>query len=130
MGIRGLQAYANENGLLVAHRLQNCTLVIDGLNLEHELYSGYLAGHDDKAFGGDYATFTAYIVAFFGALARCQVTPVVIMDGSYEDEKRAIKLERFDQQLNQVAGAIFRGASTGGEEINSLLSSHMFAQVR
>lgn len=128
MGIRGFQAYITETNLLIEHRLQDTTLVIDGLNLENELYSRFLVNHDDKAYGGDYASLAIYIESFFKALAKCGITPVVIMDGSFEDDKRGKKLERFDQRL-KVAKAIYEGQSTSGEEINSLLNSYMFVQV-
>lgn len=128
MGVRGFQTYIAESGLLVEHRLQDTILVIDGLNLENELYSRFLRRHDDKDYAGDYASFALYVEAFFKALLRCSVTPVVIMDGSFEDDKRKKKLERFDQRL-KTAKAIYEGTSTGSEEINSLLNSYMFVQV-
>ncbi|XP_017460650.1 PREDICTED: protein asteroid homolog 1-like, partial [Rhagoletis zephyria] len=128
MGVRGFQTYIAESGLLVEHRLQDTILVIDGLNLENELYSRFLRRHDDKDYAGDYASFALYVEAFFKALLRCGVTPVVIMDGSFEDDKREKKLERFDQRL-KTAKAIYEGTSTGSEEINSLLNSYMFVQV-
>lgn len=130
MGIPGMQTFVLENGLLVEHHLRRCTLLIDGLNFENDLYRHYLGHlHAEKEFGGDYAAFSAYIEAFFRALARCQVTPVVIMEGAFEDAKRSVKVERFEQRLD-TARAIYAGEDTRGEDINSLLNSYMFEQVR
>ena len=128
MGVRGLLTYVTENQLFVRHRLQDTILVIDGLNLENELYSLFLKGHDDKAFGGDYTYLALYIESFFKALEQCGVTPIVIMDGSFESDKLEKKQERFDQRL-KTAQQIYQGFSTGGEEINSLLNPYVFIQV-
>ena len=129
MGIRGLQTFVSENSLLVKHRLQDTVMIIDGLNLEYELYSKYLQEHDDKAYGGDYTHLAVYIESFFETLKKCNVTPVVIMDGSYDSDKVKRKKERFDERM-KTALAIYQGQSTRGEELNSILNSYMFVQVR
>lgn len=130
MGIQGLLSFITRNNFLEPYQLRNTNLVIDGMNLEYELYRRYLERcRDDRAFGGDYNHYGAFIGAFFQQLLDCKVTPVVILDGSFKLSKLPTKRERFDKQLEAVK-AIYGGDHTAGADIVPLMSSYLFVQVR
>ncbi|RXG54535.1 Protein asteroid [Armadillidium vulgare] len=80
MGIRGLYSYIQEfaDASLAWHKLRNCKLVIDGNNLAHEIYGN--SPGINPAFGGDYDKYAVYIENFS---IKCNVDPIVIMDGGY-----------------------------------------------
>ena len=123
-----MQTFVSKNDLVVKYRLQDTVLIIDGDNLESGLYAKYLQKNDDMAYGGDYTHLAVYIESFFTTLKMCNVTPVVIMDGSYGGDKVQTKKDRFDQRM-QTALAIYQGQSTR-EKLSPILNSHLFVKVR
>lgn len=134
MGVRGLRTFITENGLLKGYRLHDCTLVIDGLNLLMELVAKFQQSRGDRThFGGDYCSFALYIEAFLDALEECRVTPVVVMDGTFEDIKRPTLLRRFDESLKRAKeiseGKMAEDNNNRSKAGYSLLNSYMFVQI-
>lgn len=86
MGVRGLTTYINYNqhAFLQDFLLHDCCLIIDGHSLCAQLYRLL---NCFSAFGGDYDKFANYVRNFFKNLRRCNVTPYVLFDGSYERRK-------------------------------------------
>jgi len=110
--------------------LQNCPVVIDGPNLMYFLYfearhsvlqasqtqkKGYRsAGSSGKSpvaktnglkeaylFGGDYMTYVQNIREFFQQLKHCNITPIVLFDGAYDDFKIATAYKRFADNVKE-----------------------------
>uniref|UniRef100_A0A2H1VB07 SFRICE_009742 n=1 Tax=Spodoptera frugiperda TaxID=7108 RepID=A0A2H1VB07_SPOFR len=86
MGVRGLTTYIShkENSFLQDFLLHDCSLVIDGHSLCAQLYRLL---NCFSAFGGDYDKFASYVRNFFKNLKKCNITPYVLFDGSYEHRK-------------------------------------------
>ncbi|XP_014215245.1 protein asteroid [Copidosoma floridanum] len=87
MGIPGLMTYMNQHSdvHLQRYSLHDSYLVIDGNSLASQLYT-----YDTKSnscFGGDYDKYAYCISNFFDELLRCNITPLVIIDGGSEDKK-------------------------------------------
>ena len=129
MGIPGLQKYVSKKQLFKQQCLENCTLVIDGLNLLIGLYGKFQFHHSDQSLGGDYASFALFVETFFDAFDKFNVTPVVIMDGSSKNDKRITGLQRYKELLRRAKLIYKKGKSKSGTIILPLLSSYMFVQV-
>lgn len=84
MGIEGFLSFVKENqdSLLQPFQLKNCTLVVDGNNVFHNIYRD---AHLDSLFGGDYRSIEEVCVKCFKTLLNCNVQPIVIFDGSFDN---------------------------------------------
>ncbi|XP_043250182.1 protein asteroid-like [Colletes gigas] len=89
MGIFGLTSYTNKNydWYFKYFELHDTYLVIDGNSTCCQLYEHANCNSD---YGGDYDEYAECTSDFFNALLKCNVTPLVILDGGYSD----MKLER------------------------------------
>jgi hypothetical protein len=52
-------------------------------------------------FGGDYMTYAQNVREFFQHLKHCNVTPVVLFDGAYDDLKIRTAFKRFAESLKE-----------------------------
>lgn len=116
MGIRGLTSYISQNAhrFHLVHRLQDCILVVDGCSLACQLYIN--VSDCNSAFGGDYDKYAQTIQDFFSLLNKCNVTPLVVIDGGYEARKLKTVSQRMKNKLhnakscnpvNQSAATVF-----------------------
>ncbi|PZC80275.1 hypothetical protein B5X24_HaOG214974 [Helicoverpa armigera] len=98
MGVRGLTTYINhkEHAFLQDFLLHDCCLIIDGHSLCAQLYRLL---NCFSAFGGDYDKFFNYVRNFFKNLRKCNITPYVLFDGSYEHRKLRTAYSRLRSKI-------------------------------
>lgn len=98
MGVRGLTTYINynQNAILEKFYLNNTNLVVDGHNLCAQLYRSL---NCFSAFGGDYDKFSIHVRNFFKNLRKCNITPYVLFDGSYESKKLRTVYRRLKSKI-------------------------------
>ncbi|XP_015190983.1 PREDICTED: protein asteroid [Polistes dominula] len=94
MGIKGLTSYIQDHAeyFLQDYKLCDTFLVIDGSNLAYQLYWKYTKSNE--AFGGDYDNYADSVKNFFVNLSNYKVTPLVLMDGSFESRKTKTAMTR------------------------------------
>lgn len=100
MGIRGLSTFlANRGDFFERKQLRDSKVIIDGNNLRFALY-GSCPGLNDS-FGGDYDKLHRHVKQFFLNLLRCDVTPVIILDGGLDKSEQKLRtvLKRFRQEM-------------------------------
>ncbi|CAH0700849.1 unnamed protein product [Spodoptera exigua] len=99
MGVRGLTTYIShkQNSFLQDFLLHDSSLVIDGHSLCAQLYR--LQQNCFSAFGGDYDKFASYVRNFFKNLKKCNITPYVLFDGSYENRKLKTAYNRLRSKI-------------------------------
>ena len=99
MGVRGLFSFFENNHDTFFERknVRNTTLVIDGNNLRYHLYN--TCAKKNSYFGGDYDKYYSHVYAFFQELLECDIKPIVIMDGSFDDAKRKTLWQRTRDQI-------------------------------
>ena len=109
MGIPGLWKYvATEKkkttegeSILKPFPVYNTTLVIDGSNLWKTLYEEMLYRvnkSSSEATGANYARYATFVEQFVRRLQPLKVTPLIIVDGSFERKKLAEIRKRFDKR--------------------------------
>ncbi|KAJ8675446.1 hypothetical protein QAD02_011232 [Eretmocerus hayati] len=100
MGIAGLTTFVNEYAehFLKDYKLYKCPLIIDGFSILHRLYTD---SGCDYLFGGDYTKFADFVDKFFMILSQCQVVPIVIFDGGWEDEKICTIYNRLKENIER-----------------------------
>ncbi|XP_034230981.1 protein asteroid [Thrips palmi] len=127
MGIRGLTGYISNNSRKFYEPLQlrDCTLVIDGCSLACQLYTQ--ASECRSVFGGDYDHYAQEIDSFFSSLEKCNIMPVVIIDGGYEGRKLKTILSRFKDKIN--AAKICTPSNQRGSVVFPLLLMEAFKQT-
>ena len=76
--VRGLAAFVEKNFRGWKTIRPRGPLIIDGYSLCHELY---LHSGADNVHGGDYVSFSQYIVRFLNSLLQNQIKPYVVFDG-------------------------------------------------
>lgn len=87
MGVIGLTKFISDRAetLLRPYELKDTYLIIDGCNLVWQFYRMHMKNL--CAFGGDYDVLHYELKTFFMNLAKCNVKPIVIFDGSLEKRK-------------------------------------------
>ena len=103
MGITGLTTYINDHSdcYLKHYELRDTYLVIDGANIICQLYISCENGN--CAFGGDYDKYAQCVADFFDELLMCNVTPLVVLDGSYEKKKLNTILDRIKYKVRTAS---------------------------
>uniref|UniRef100_A0A6V7IGD6 Uncharacterized protein n=1 Tax=Bracon brevicornis TaxID=1563983 RepID=A0A6V7IGD6_9HYME len=103
MGIRGLTTYiANRSDYFFEpYELQNTYLVIDGWSLSSQIY--IRVARCNCTFGGDYDQFAHSVTQFFSDLLRCNITPIVLLDGGWENKKKATVYTRAREKLSTAS---------------------------
>lgn len=99
MGVPGLTTYISNDSerYLEYYALHDSYLVIDGNNICCQLYMWY--AKCNCAFGGDYDKYAQCVGDFFDKLLRCNVTPLVLIDGGCEDKKLKTIVSRTKQKI-------------------------------
>ncbi|XP_017772672.1 PREDICTED: protein asteroid [Nicrophorus vespilloides] len=114
MGVRGLASYVDKNSkqYLRTYDLHDTYLVIDGNNLAAQLYVKHTICYD--CFGGEYDTYRRTIKDFFDILKTCNVTPLIVFDGCYENKKLKTIYSRVNARIQMVSklNAYTESAST------------------
>ena len=99
MGVRGLFSFFenNHDNFFMERNLESSYLVIDGNNLRYHLYN--TCPKKNCYFGGDYDKYYDHVLSFFQQLIACNIKPIVIIDGSFEDAKRKTLWQRSRDQI-------------------------------
>ncbi|XP_067006897.2 protein asteroid [Anabrus simplex] len=99
MGIRGLTTYITKRSdrYLEPYELHDTYLVIDGNSLASQLYCN--RSKCNSAFGGDYDLYANCIATFFRMLKKCNISPLVILDGGYELRKWSTVKSRLRKKI-------------------------------
>ena len=94
-----MTTYINNHSdcYLKPYELRDTYLVIDGDNIICQLYISCENGN--CAFGGDYDKYAQCVAGFFDELLLCNVTPLVVIDGSYEKKKLETILDRIKSKV-------------------------------
>lgn len=125
MGVHGLTSYVEGNRQFFTDlKLRNTRLVIDGCSLYFRLY--FTTGLDQTR-GGDYDEFAKVVQRFFTALASCNVSPFVVLDGGMDETDKKFKTvrERAQSKIHE-AHSLSRGSHGS---ILPLLTREVFRQV-
>ncbi|KAF3426462.1 hypothetical protein E2986_14137 [Frieseomelitta varia] len=110
MGIPGLTTFVNNHS---------------DIYLEYyELHNTYLS---NCAFGGDYDNYAQCVTKFFDDLLKCNVTPLVILDGGTEDKKLRTIIQRTRERIN--AACSFCPLSQENAKSIPLLLKEIFRDV-
>ncbi|KAK9301103.1 hypothetical protein QLX08_006436 [Tetragonisca angustula] len=127
MGIPGLTTFVNNRSdiYLECYELHNTYLVIDGNNVCYSIYNSYTKSN--CAFGGDYDNYAQCVTNFFDDLLKCNVTPLVILDGGIEDKKLRTIIQRTKERINAVCS--FCPLSQGKAKAIPLLLKEIFRDV-
>lgn len=103
MGVRGLATFLDSySNTKYAKRVfvRDCPVVIDGYNLVYHLYQTS-KGSTSHLVGGDYKNYATEVRLFFQKLKNCEIIPIVIFDGAYEESKLATVHERFQNLVKE-----------------------------
>ncbi|XP_076674881.1 protein asteroid-like [Andrena cerasifolii] len=99
MGIQGLTTFINNRSdrYLEYYELHDTYLVIDGNSIGCQIYILY--AKCNCAFGGDYDKYAQYVSNFFDDLLKCNITPLVLIDGGCEDKKLQTVIKRTKDKI-------------------------------
>ncbi|KAF7392904.1 hypothetical protein HZH66_008737 [Vespula vulgaris] len=102
MGIPGLTTYIRNHSeqFLRSFDLHDTYLVIDGSSIGCQLYT--CCTKCNSAFGGDYDIYAEYVRHFFWKLKKCNITPLVLLDGGYETRKTKTIMKRLRERYQAV----------------------------
>ncbi|KAL2736217.1 hypothetical protein V1477_012726 [Vespula maculifrons] len=102
MGIPGLTTYIRNHSeqFLRSFDLHDTYLVIDGSSIGCQLYT--CCTKCNSAFGGDYDIYAEYVRHFFRKLKKCNITPLVLLDGGYETRKTKTIMKRLRERYQAV----------------------------
>nr|XP_034188450.1 protein asteroid-like [Osmia lignaria] len=103
MGISGLTTFISNGShrYLEYYELHDTYLVIDGNNIRCQLYNSYVKCN--CAFGGDYDKYAQCVSDFFDNLLKCNITPLVLFDGAYENKKMKTTISRIKQKIHRAS---------------------------
>ncbi|XP_076627089.1 single-strand DNA endonuclease protein asteroid [Colletes latitarsis] len=98
MGIPGLTTFINNRSdrYLEYFELRDTYLVIDGNSISCQIYNSYKC---NCVFGGDYDKYAQRISDFFDDLLKCNVVPLVLIDGGCEDKKLQTVISRTKEKI-------------------------------
>ena len=100
MGVRGLFSFTQSNvkcDFFQSTTLKDTCLIIDGNNLRYFLYNRMKKRN--CAYGGEYHLYYQSVQNYFKTLLKCLITPIVIIDGSFEEGKKKTRNKRTKEQL-------------------------------
>ena len=103
MGIQGLTTFINNRSdrYMKYYELHDTYLVIDGNSIGCQLYILY--ARCNCAFGGDYDKYAQCVSHFFDELLKCNITPLVLIDGGCEDKKLQTVIKRTQARIRTVS---------------------------
>lgn len=127
MGIRGLTTYIRNRSELYLEPfdLHDTYLVVDGYSAACQLY--ILLSNTNCAFGGDYYKYSQFVKEFFTNLSKCNITPLVILDGGCDEKKLQTSLTRLRDK--DVAAKSYTPLSQKNLKLMPLLLSYIFRDV-
>ncbi|KAL5243711.1 hypothetical protein ACI65C_011121 [Semiaphis heraclei] len=99
MGIPGLTSFINRNSTQYFESLQlkDTLVIIDGYALTNFLYRLY--ENQTSAFGGEYDVLAKVYTDFIKLFMRCNVIPIFVFDGAYEQRKMETIMSRMSQRI-------------------------------
>nr|XP_034181991.1 protein asteroid-like [Osmia lignaria] len=103
MGIKGLTKFISNRSdhYLEYYELHDTYLVIDGDSICFQLYNSY--ANCNCIFGGDYDKYAQCVSDFFDNLLKCNITPLVLFDGAYENRKMKTIIYRTRQRIRTAS---------------------------
>lgn len=127
MGVKGLSTFIarNANEYFKAYQLHDTYLLIDGLCLACHLYKWHSKCND--CFGGDYDKYAHTVYKFFHILQECNVIPIVIFDGGYEDRKLNTVCDRMRERVR--LGKNLNAVTEGGLNMFPLFVRELFKDI-
>ncbi|XP_031836862.1 single-strand DNA endonuclease protein asteroid [Nomia melanderi] len=127
MGIPGLTTFINNRSdrYLEYYELRDTYLVIDGNSVCCQIYNLY--AKCNCAFGGDYDKFAQCVSDFFDELLKCNVIPLVLMDGGCEDKKLKTVISRTKEKIR--VASFFSPVSQQCMKFFPLLNNLVFKEV-
>ncbi|XP_022914273.1 protein asteroid [Onthophagus taurus] len=127
MGVRGLTTFIaqSSNRYIKPYELHDTYLVIDGNNLAAQLYKWHAKCYD--CFGGDYDKYEKTVIYFFKLLKECNITPLIIYDGGYEDRKLKTVYQRVKARLLQAK--TIDAARENGMSVFPLFLRELFVEI-
>ncbi|KAK9884467.1 hypothetical protein WA026_007310 [Henosepilachna vigintioctopunctata] len=102
MGVRGFTTYMSNHSHLFheAYKLKNTYIIIDGSGVSINLYQWYTRSND--CFGGDYDNYANTVYKFFHLLKTCNVIPLILFDGGYENRKLRTVFSRMRNRIGAI----------------------------
>lgn len=82
------------------HELHDTYLAIDGNCI---MFQTYVTNKCNYCFGGDYHEFAYLIAEFFDSLLKCNITPLIILDGGMEDKKLSTLYSRARLRISRAS---------------------------
>ncbi|XP_076232997.1 single-strand DNA endonuclease protein asteroid [Calliopsis andreniformis] len=127
MGIPGLTSFINNRSdrYLEYYELYDTYLVIDGNSICCQIYSWQ--SKCNCAFGGDYDIFAKSVSDFFDDLLKCNITPLVLIDGGIEDKKLKTIIRRAKEKIHIASS--FCPIYQQNMKIFPLLTKEVFKEV-
>ncbi|KAK9737645.1 XPG domain containing [Popillia japonica] len=127
MGVRGLTTFIAQNPdrYLKRYELHDTYLVIDGNNLAAQLYKWHAKCYD--CFGGDYDKYAQCVLNFFTALRECNITPLIVFDGGYENKKLKTVYSRIKTRIKQAK--ILNSATENCMTVFPLFLRELFVEI-
>ncbi|KAI4464504.1 asteroid protein [Holotrichia oblita] len=127
MGVRGLTTFIAQNPdrYLKRYELHDTYLVIDGNNLAAQLYKWHAKCYD--CFGGDYDKYAQCVLNFFNSLRECNVTPLIIFDGGYENKKLKTVYSRIKTRIQQAK--ILNSVTENSMTVFPLFLRELFVEI-
>ncbi|XP_043254046.1 protein asteroid homolog 1-like [Colletes gigas] len=102
MGIPGLTTFINNRSdrYLEHFELRDTYLVIDGNSISCQIYNSCKC---NCVFGGDYDKYAQRVSDFFDDLLKCNVVPLVLIDGGCEDKKLQTVISRTKEKIRTAS---------------------------
>lgn len=127
MGVKGLSTFIarNSNEYYTSYQLHDTYLVIDAYCLACHLYKWHSKCND--CFGGDYDKYAHTVYKFFALLQECNITPIVIFDGGYEDRKLKTVYDRMEQRIRLAKN--LNAVTEGGLNMFPLFVRELFKDI-
>lgn len=103
MGIPGLTSFINRNSIkyFENHQLKDTLVILDGYAVTNFLYRKY--ENQTSPFGGDYDIMAKVYIDLINLFLRCNVTPVFVFDGAYEQRKIETIMSRMSQRIQSYS---------------------------
>ncbi|XP_024947585.1 protein asteroid isoform X2 [Cephus cinctus] len=127
MGVGGLTTFIARHAdqYLENFELHDTYLVIDGNSIACQLYNWY--SKCNCAFGGDYDVYARCVENLFDELLMCNVTPLVLLDGGYEDKKIKTCLKRIRDKI--IAASAYTPSRQRSRKFFPLFLSEVFNDI-
>lgn len=127
MGIRGLTTFVanNSDKYLENFKLHDSYIIVDGNNIASHIYQWHCKSND--CFGGDYDKYANAVYKFFSILSKCNVIPLIIFDGAYEDRKLRTLFSRLKDRVK--AAKSLNSVTEGSVHMLPLFLRELFRDI-